>query len=89
MLLNIDIFLATHALGKFKISFGIFGATELRIFLAAGSMFLFSRPEVHIAGQKYLLFDVAGVLGIVGLLALAVFSVIRNTMALYRQETTW
>jgi phosphatidylglycerophosphate synthase len=89
MLMSIDIYLATHALGKFKISFGIFGATELRILLAVGSMFLLTRPEVHIAGQKYLLFDLAGVVGIVGLVAVALFSVIRNTVTLYRQETNW
>ena len=87
MLMSIEIYLATHALGKFKISFGIFGATELRFLLAVGSMAVLFKPEVHLAGQKFLLFDVAGVVGIAGLLAVAVLSVIRNTVTLYRQET--
>ncbi len=89
MLVSIDIYLATHALGKFKISFGIFGGTELRFLLALGSMAVLFKPEVYIAGQKYLLFDVGGVVGSVGLVAVAVFSVIRNTVTLYRQETNW
>jgi phosphatidylglycerophosphate synthase len=89
MLVSIDIYLATHALGKFKISFGIFGGTELRFLLALGSMAVLFKPEVHIAGQKFLLFDVAGVVASVGLVAVAVFSVIRNTVTLYRQETNW
>jgi phosphatidylglycerophosphate synthase len=87
MLLNIDIYLATHALGVFRLSFWGFGGTELRILLAVGTLVLLVRPEVHLAGETYLLFDVAGVVGIVGLLFTVVISVIRNTLTLYRAET--
>jgi phosphatidylglycerophosphate synthase len=87
MLLNIDIYLATHALGTFRLSYWKLGPTELRIALAIGTLVLLVRPEVHLAGQKVLLFDVAGVVGIVVIAGLSVFSVVRNTLALYRMET--
>jgi phosphatidylglycerophosphate synthase len=87
LLLNIDIYLATHALGTFRLSFWKLGPTELRVALAGGSLVLLVRPEVHLAGQKYLLFDVAGVVGMVVIGSLAIFSVVRNTLTLYRAET--
>jgi phosphatidylglycerophosphate synthase len=87
LLLNIDIYLATHALGKFRMSFWKLGPTELRIALAAGTLVLLVRPEVQLAGQEYLLFDVAGVVGIAVVGSLAIFSVARNTLTLYRGET--
>ena len=87
MLLNIDIYLATHVFGVFKLSVWKFGGTELRILLAAGVLALAFRPEVHLAGEVYPLFDVAGVVSMVGIFVMAVVSVIRNTMTLYRAET--
>ncbi len=87
LLVHIDIFLATHALGKFRMSFWKLGPTELRIALAGGTLVLLVRPEVHLAGQKYLLFDVAGVAGMVVLGSIAIFSVVRNILTLYRMET--
>ncbi len=87
MLLNIDIYLATHVFGVFKLSVWKFGGTELRILLAVGVLALAFRPEVHLAGEVYPLFDVAGVVSMVGIFVMAVVSVIRNTMTLYRAET--
>ncbi len=87
MLLNIDIYLATHVFGVFKLSVWKFGGTELRILLAVGVLALAFRPEVHLAGEVYPLFDVAGVVSMVGIFLMAVVSVIRNTMTLYRAET--
>jgi phosphatidylglycerophosphate synthase len=87
MLLNIDIYLATHVFGVFKLSVWKFGGTELRMLLAVGVLALAFRPEVTLAGETYLLFDVAGVIGIAGIFLMAVISVIRNTMTLYRAET--
>jgi len=43
-LLNIEIALATHALGTFRISFWKFGPTELRILLAVGTLRLVALP---------------------------------------------
>ncbi len=87
LLLNANIYLATHALGKFRLSYWKFGPTELRIVLAIGTLVLLVRPEVHLAGQKYLLFDVGGVVAMVGMAMIVIFSVVQNTLTLYRAET--
>ncbi len=86
LLLNIHIYLATTATGRFKISFGLVGPTELRIGLMIGNLFLLSRPTVGLFGQRYLLFDVGGVLGIVVLAGILLFSTIRVTRELYCLE---
>ena len=46
-LLNIEIALATHALGTFRISYWKFGPTELRLLLAAGTLQLLNSPLEH------------------------------------------
>ena len=66
-LLMIEIALATHAVGTFRISFWKFGPTELRILLAIGTLQLLQSGTVTIAGSSYLLFDVGGAVAIVGL----------------------
>jgi archaetidylinositol phosphate synthase len=85
-LLMIEIALATHAVGVFRISFWKFGPTELRILLAIGSLRLLHSPFVAIAGTDYLLFDVGGVVAIAGLALTFVVSAIANTRALYAAE---
>jgi hypothetical protein len=47
---------------------------------------LLVKKTVSIAGRSFLLCDVAGVVAIVVLLSLAIFSSIRNTARLYREE---
>ena len=85
-LLMIEIALATHAVGTFRISFWKFGPTELRILLAIGSLRLLHTGVVTIAGSDYLLFDVGGVVAIVGLVVTFLVSAITNTRALYVAE---
>jgi len=85
-LLSIEIYLATYSLRVFKISYGIFGPTELRIALCIGNIFLLFRPDVHINGQVYRLFDVSGVVGMVFLAVILLNSAIRNTHRLYSEE---
>src|SRR5690242_10132452 len=53
LMLSVQSYLATHALGEFRISFWRFGPTELRILLAAGNLALFWRPMVHCFGAQY------------------------------------
>jgi archaetidylinositol phosphate synthase len=85
-MLSIQSYLATHALGEFRISFWRFGPTELRILLAIGNLALFWKPMVHLFGNQYRLFDVGGTVGLVGMaLMVAVFTV-QNTIRLYREE---
>ena len=47
LMLSIQSYLATHALGEFRISFWRFGPTELRILLAIGNLALLWKPVVN------------------------------------------
>jgi archaetidylinositol phosphate synthase len=85
-LLMIEIALATHAVGVFRISFWKFGPTELRILLAVGTLRLIGSDFVTLAGAEYLLFDVGGVVAIAGLVLTFIASSAANTRALYRTE---
>ena len=85
-LLNVEIALATHTVGTFRISYWKMGPTELRILLAAGTLQLLRSPDVALFGGRYLLFDVGGVVGIAALLATFVATAISNTRTLYRRE---
>ena len=85
-LLMIEIALATHAVGTFRISFWKFGPTELRILLAFGTLRLMWSGWVTIAGSNYLLFDVGGAIAIVALVIVFSVSAFVNTRALYRAE---
>jgi phosphatidylglycerophosphate synthase len=87
LLLCAESFLATHTLGVFRISFGGFGPTELRIVLSIGALAAMQRPVVDLFGVGHFrLFDVGGVVAIVGMLTVFVVSAARNTRALYRAE---
>jgi archaetidylinositol phosphate synthase len=85
-LLTIEIALATHAVGIFRISFWKFGPTELRILLAIGSLRLMHSDFVRIAGTDYRLFDVGGAIGIIALVVTFIVSAARNAHTLYRAE---
>ena len=85
-LVVIEISLATHARGTFRLSaFGV-GPTELRILLAIGTLQLMRSGSVDIAGHRWLLFDVGGAVGIAGFLLTFVRSAVANGVALYREE---
>jgi archaetidylinositol phosphate synthase len=84
--LSIEIYLATYCVGRFQMSFWGWGPTELRILLAIGTMMLFVKPVVTIAGASYLLFDVGGIVGAAGLMVTAVISAARNIRRLYLEE---
>jgi phosphatidylglycerophosphate synthase len=86
LMLSIQSYLATHTLGEFRLSFWKFGPTELRILLAVGNLALFWKPRVHFVGGQYRLFDVGGVIGLVGMTMMLVFFTVQNTIRLYRQE---
>jgi phosphatidylglycerophosphate synthase len=85
-LLSIELYLATYCVGVFRLSFSIWGPTELRIVLAFGTLVLFQKPIVSIAGEQYLLCDVGGVVAIAGMLLMTIVNTIRNTVRLYREE---
>jgi archaetidylinositol phosphate synthase len=85
-LLTIEIALATHALGTFRISYWKFGPTELRILLAIGTLQLLNSPWSTIAGHRLLLFDIGTSIGAAGLLVTFLISAVNNTRKLYAME---
>jgi archaetidylinositol phosphate synthase len=85
-LLSIEIALATHTVGVFRISYWKFGPTELRILLAIGTLQLMRSDLVTLAGHDVLLFDVGGAIGTVCLVATFIASAVANTRRLYREE---
>jgi phosphatidylglycerophosphate synthase len=86
LLLSIEVYLATYALGEFKISYFKMGPTELRIVLSIGTLVLLKKSVVHLLGRSYRLFNVAGTLGISGMMLVLLISVVQHTIRLYRQE---
>jgi phosphatidylglycerophosphate synthase len=85
-MLSAEIYLATHSVGVFQMSFFKVGPTELRILLSIGALALLVHPTSTILGREFQLFDVGGVVAIVSLLMTFVFSAARNTRTLYRAE---
>ena len=88
LMLSVQSYLATHALGEFRISFWRFGPTELRLLLAVGSLALFWKPTLHLfVGQcRYRLFDVGGAIGLAGMGLMLIVFTLQNTARLYREE---
>jgi archaetidylinositol phosphate synthase len=84
--LSIEIYLATYCLSRFQMSFWGLGPTELRILLSIGTLMLFVKPVVTMAGIQMPLFDVGGIIGAIGLIITAIVSAIHNTRALYTAE---
>jgi phosphatidylglycerophosphate synthase len=85
-LVVVEISLATHARGTFRLSaFGI-GPTELRLLLAVGTVQLMRSDAVQMLGHRWLLFDVGGAAGIAGLLLTFAISATRNGVALFKEE---
>ena len=85
-LLSIELYLATYCVGVFRLSFSIWGPTELRVVLGIGTFIMFQKPIVTIAGQMYLLCDVAAVVAMVGMLVMTIINTVRNSVRLYREE---
>ena len=87
-LVSAETYLATPARGVFKMAFAGVGPTELRILMAAGALALINTPIVDVFGiGPFLLWDVGGVVGAIGMAATFVISSGRNVRALYLEET--
>lgn len=84
LLLSIQSYLATYALGEFHLSFWRFGPTELRVLLAIGNLALFRCAWV-IHG-RYRLFDIGGAIALLGMVLMLIFFSLKNTVHLYREE---
>jgi archaetidylinositol phosphate synthase len=86
LMLSIQSYLATHALGEFRLSFWRFGPTELRILLALGNLALLWKPMLGFLGGRYRLFDVGGTIGLIGMGVMLIFFTLQNTVRLYDEE---
>jgi len=87
LLLSSEVFLASHALNKFKISYFKFGPTELRILLIAGNLFVYyMNPQIAWFGDIWQLFDVGFAIGAFGVLLVFATTAIRHTVQLYNEE---
>jgi phosphatidylglycerophosphate synthase len=86
LMLSIQSYLATYALGEFRLSFWSFGPTELRILLAVGDLALLWKPRAHFLGGEYKLFDIGGTIGLAGMAAMLLVFTAQNTIRLCREE---
>ncbi len=86
-LLSIETYLATYTVGKFHLSVGAFSPTELRLLLIIGNIALLFKPYAILFGHQYLMFDVGGTIGIIGMGVALLWAIIRHTVYLYRAET--
>ena len=87
LLLSIEIYLATHTMGTFHLSYWRFGPTELRILLIIGNIAVFRNPMAKLAGHSWLLFDVGFAIGAAALVVILLQATIAHTRQLYREET--
>jgi len=83
-MLAINSYLAAYALGVFKISQWKMGPTEMRLLLMIGNVFLIYHPRAY--HQRYLLYDIGGVIAIIGMSLILVVLTIQHTHALYKLE---
>jgi hypothetical protein len=86
LLLSGESYLATYSLGRFQLSQGVFGPTEIRILLVIGNLALLHSRSATLLGHAFLLFDVGGAIAAVVMLAMALLVTLRHTAELYRQE---
>lgn len=85
-LLSIESYLAAYTLGSFRLSFGKFGPTEIRILLAFGNIVLWLNRQASIPGVSWRLFDFGGVVATAGMAIMAVVAAAWHTAQLYKQE---
>jgi len=86
LVLSSESYLATYTLKCFELSQGIFGPTEIRILLAAGTLAAIRSPYSTVFGQRMLLFDLGGAIATLGMGGMALAVTMRHTAQLYRQE---
>ena len=87
LVFSVNLYLTTHTLGRFKMSFGPVGGTELRLILAAANLAVLEWPTVSLFDRTVRLFDVFGLLGAVGLSGTLLKSVADTTRELHRLES--
>ena len=87
-LVSAEAYLATHARGVFNMAFLGIGPTELRILLAAGALALIASPVIRPLGMAEIrLFDLGGIVGVIGMVITFMVTTTKNIRALYLEET--
>ena len=86
LLFSVHLYLQTHVLGRFRMSYGRIGGTELRLILVLVNLALLAWPRVSFVGLEVRLLDVVGVVGGAALACALVGAVARTTLELYRLE---
>jgi archaetidylinositol phosphate synthase len=86
LMLAINAYLTAYALRIFKISHWKLGPTEIRVLLCIGNLYLIHSTQTHILGHRFLLYDVGGVVSIIGMASMLIFSSIKTTHTLYNLE---
>jgi len=86
LMLSIESYLATYTLGRFQLSYWKFGPTEIRILLSIGNLALLHHSVVKLAGRSVRLFDIGGIVAIIGMGLMLVVSAVTHTRRLYREE---
>src|SRR5262245_14870002 len=84
-LVNLEIYLAAQTVGRFKISCGWVGGTEIRILLAVANAAALVWPRLAVGDATPLLLDVVGAAAVVGLLGTFVYNAVVNGSALYER----
>lgn len=85
-MLCVEVFLATHTVGTFTMSYFRVGPTELRILLAIGTVAFYLHPARTVLGLPITPFDVGGAIGTIGLLGTFGRAAVAHTRLLYRAE---
>jgi hypothetical protein len=86
LLLAGESYLASSALGRFEMSHGPFGPTEIRLLLIAANLRLMRGPRVALFGHRWLLLDLGGAIAAAGMTALLLWTAARHTRQLAREE---
>lgn len=86
LMLSIEAYLATYTLGKFQLSYGKFGPTEIRILLAIGNIALLRSPILKLFHRQIRLLDLGGVVAIAAMSSMLMVSAVQHTAQLYKEE---
>jgi phosphatidylglycerophosphate synthase len=84
--LSIESYLATYTTGRFHLSHGLFGPTEIRLLLAVGNVLILRHPYAMITGHRFLSFDLGGAVAIVGMAAMVLWAALQQTVFPYKKE---
>jgi phosphatidylglycerophosphate synthase len=87
LMVSAESYLATHAVGVFRMSFFKIGPTELRILLAAAALEVTRDPRIDVPGTAGVrLLDVGGAVAIAALIGVFAFNAVRHARVLARAE---